>query len=268
MNLDRLLKPASVAVIGVSSQNNRHPANVIYKKIRQRRSIRVYAVNPRGGTLQEDKIYETLSAVPEPVDAVIVAARAAYVPDLIEECIRCKAGGAIVISGGFAEVGNQAAQDYIATVAIAAGFPMIGPNCLGNYAPGIIDTLFTPPERMERPQAGGVAFVSQSGGFLLDLLSKFANSRIGISQAVSIGNKAVVREIDLLRYFDRDPDTRVIAFYIEGFGENEGENLSWQPAIAANRWLCIKLEKAGRVPGLFPATRPPSREIIAFFQKS
>ncbi|PIY22285.1 MAG: hypothetical protein COZ11_13265 [Deltaproteobacteria bacterium CG_4_10_14_3_um_filter_51_14] len=107
MNLDRLLKPASVAVIGVSSQNNRHPANVIYKKIGQRRSIPVYAVNPRGGTLQEDKIYETLSAVPEPVDAVIVAARAAFVQDLIEECKRCKVGGAIVISGGFAEVGSR-----------------------------------------------------------------------------------------------------------------------------------------------------------------
>jgi len=141
---------------------------------------------------------------------------------MLEDCIENKLGGAIIISGGFAEVGNTDLQDRLVAIATAADFPFIGPNCLGNYSPGKIDTLFLPSERMERPISGGVAIVSQSGAFLVDLLVKFSSQGIGISQAVSIGNKALLRETHLLQFLENDPDTKVITFYIEGFGTNEG----------------------------------------------
>jgi hypothetical protein len=103
-----------------------------------------------------------------------------------------------------------------------ADFAFIGPNCLGVYSPHRIDTLFLPAERLIQPNAGNVAFVSQSGGVMVDNMVKFTRQGIGISIAVSIGNKALIREIDMLRYLANDPQTKVIVFYIEGFENNEG----------------------------------------------
>ncbi|MCJ7830222.1 MAG: CoA-binding protein, partial [Desulfobacterales bacterium] len=127
-----------------------------------------------------------------------------------------------VISGGFAEVGRPDLQHQLAELARRHGFPFIGPNCLGIYAPGRIDTLFIPSERMVRPEKGKVALVSQSGGVLVDQMTKFAEQGVGFSLGISIGNKALIRELDLLEYLAEDPDTGVIAFYIEGFNPGEG----------------------------------------------
>ncbi|NIO07895.1 MAG: CoA-binding protein, partial [Deltaproteobacteria bacterium] len=75
-------------------------------------------------------------------------------------------------------------------------------------------------ERMVRPDRGRVALVSQSGGTLVDQMSKFADEGIGLSLGIGIGNKALIQELDLLEYFARDPETEVIAFYVEGFEKN------------------------------------------------
>jgi acetyltransferase len=130
--------------------------------------------------------------------------------------------GAVIISGGFAESGRIDLQNRITDMARAADFPFIGPNCLGIYSPGYFDTFFLPGERLVRPNPGHVGFISQSGGVLVDQMVKFTQQGLGLSLAVSIGNKAIIREIDLLRYLAGDLDTKVIAFYLEGFGRNEG----------------------------------------------
>jgi acetyltransferase len=222
MNLDRLLKPKRIAVIGVSTSKDNHPANVIYKKLQLRYPVEVFAINPRGGEIQGWPIEKRLDALPGPVDLAIIAARAQLVPDIMQECIENKARGAVVVGGGFAETGNVALQEKIVNIARDADFPFIGPNCLGIYSPGRLDTLFLPGERMENPPSGGVAVVSQSGALLVDLLVKFAKQSIGISQGISIGNKALIRELDLLDHLANDPETQVIVFYVEGFSENEG----------------------------------------------
>jgi acyl-CoA synthetase (NDP forming) len=222
MKLDRLLKPERVAVIGVSISNDNHPANVIFKKLQFRYPVDVYAVNNRGGELHGVPVYPGINAIPGTIDLAIIAVRASHSPQILKACIENGVGGAIIVSGGFAETGNVKLQHQVAEIANAADFPIIGPNCLGYFSPGKIDTFILPSERMETPKAGGVAIVSQSGAFLVDLLVKFSKHGIGVSQAVSIGNKAVTREIDLLNYLKNDPDTNVIVLYIEGFARNEG----------------------------------------------
>lgn len=224
MNLDRLLKPRRVAIIGVSLSNDNHPANVIFKKLQFRYPVDVYAVNNRGGDIHGVAVYDSIAAIPEPIDLAIVAVKAAYAPDIIRACIHHDVGGAVIVSGGFAETGNVDLQNQLATIARAADFPIIGPNCLGFFSPGKIDTFILPSERMETPKPGGVAIISQSGAFLVDLLVKFSNHGIGVSHAISIGNKAVLREIDLLNYLKDDPETKVIALYIEGFSDGEGRS--------------------------------------------
>jgi len=140
----------------------------------------------------------------------------------MEACIRSDVGGAVVISGGFAESGKKDIQQRMVDMAREADFPFIGPNCLGVYSPQRIDTLFLPGERLIQPKSGNVAFVSQSGGVMVDHMVKFTRQGIGLSTAISIGNKALIREIDMLHYLADDPQTKVIVFYIEGFERGEG----------------------------------------------
>ena len=222
MNLAPLFKPRTMAVVGVSLTNDRHPANVIYNKIHLRLKAEVFPVNNRGGVLQGEKVYPHVSDIPGKVDLAVIATQAQIVPGIIEECIQAGVGGAVIISGGFSESGRKDLQESIVSIARKAGFPFIGPNCLGIYSPPYLDTFFIPGERMMRPEKGKVALVSQSGGILVDYLIKLTEEGVGLSLAVSIGNKALIREVDLLEYFQDDPETKVIAFYLEGFGQGEG----------------------------------------------
>ncbi len=222
MNFKPMFAPKTMAVVGVSLGNHRHPANVIYNKALHRYPATVYPVNPRGGRLQGNRVFQNLSEIPDKVDLVVIAVRAGQVPGVLAACIEAGAGGATIISGGFAEVGRHDLQQQLVEMARAADFPFIGPNCLGIYVPEVVDTFFLPAERLVRPESGKVAFVSQSGGVLVDQMVKFAGEGVGLALAVSIGNKALIREIDLLNYLADDPKTGVIAFYIEGFAKGEG----------------------------------------------
>ena len=221
MDFKPLFQPRTMAVVGVSSTNDRHPANVIFHKNKFRHRMSVYPVNGRGGVLQGETVFPRISDIPEKIDLAVIAARADFVPEILSDCIEAGVPGAVIVSGGFSESGRKDLQDRIVEIAKEADFPFIGPNCLGIYSP-YVDTFFLPSERIVRPEKGKVAIVSQSGGFLVDLMIKFAEEGVGLSLAVSIGNKALIRELDLLRYFADDPETEVIAFYVEGFDRNEG----------------------------------------------
>jgi acyl-CoA synthetase (NDP forming) len=224
VKLKSLFKPKTMAIVGVSLNNDRHPANVIYNKTNLRYPLKVFPVNPRGGYYQGDPVYTHVADIPEKVDLAVIAARAELCPSILSECIEAGISGAVVISGGFAETGRKDLQDEMVRLARASGFPFIGPNCLGIYSAGHVDTFFLPPERIVQPAPGEVALVSQSGGILVDQMVKFAWEGVGLSLALSIGNKALIREIDLLEYLAKDPETRVIAFYIEGFQKGEGRD--------------------------------------------
>jgi acyl-CoA synthetase (NDP forming) len=101
-------------------------------------------------------------------------------------------------------------------------------------------------ERMVRPQNGDVAMVSQSGGILVDQLIKFAEEGIGLSRAMSIGNKALITELHLLDYLANDPKTKVIAFYLEGFGKREGREFVLRSSKCRKPVIVLK---AGKSPG-------------------
>ena len=230
-DFQRMFHPKRVAVIGVSLERDRHPANVIFNKFHLRYPVDVFPVNPRGGELFGQKVYTGIQEIPPPIDLAIIVVRAEYTLDTLKACIDAGVGGATIISGGFAEVGRLDLQQQLAELARHHNFPFIGPNCLGVYVPGGMDTFFIPCERMIRPQTGKVALVSQSGGVLVDLMTKFAEQGVGFSMGVSIGNKALIGELDLLSYLSEDPDTGVIAFYIEGFAKGEGREF----VLAARR---------------------------------
>lgn len=222
MELKYLFKPSTMAVIGVSTSQDNHPANVIYTKNNLRYPVKTFPVNPKGGMLHREKLYRSIADIEEAIDMAVIAVRAEFVPKVMEDCIQKGVRGAVIVSGGFAEAGNAVLQQRLTDIARAADFPFVGPNCLGIYAPDHVDTFFLPGERIIRPQKGNVGFISQSGGVLVDQMVKFAGQGIGVSLAVSIGNKAFLRETDMLDWFARDIGTKVIAFYVEGFEKGEG----------------------------------------------
>jgi acyl-CoA synthetase (NDP forming) len=245
LNFKALFEPQTMAVVGISLTNDSHPANVIYYKNYLRYPVKTYGVNPRGGVHKDERIFARIGDIPEKIDLAVIAVRAEVVPGVLEECIKAGVGGAIIVSGGFAETGHRELQDRLAATAREADFPFIGPNCLGIFSQHV-DTFFLPSERLVRPDPGKVAVVSQSGGILVDQMVKFAGQGIGLSCAVGIGNKALIREIDLLDHFVRDDKTTVIAFYIEGFDRNEGREF----VLAASR--CPKpviVMKSGKTSG-------------------
>jgi acetate---CoA ligase (ADP-forming) len=235
-----------MAVIGVSTSQDNHPANVIYNKNLLRYPVQTYAVNPKGGQLNREPLYKSVLEIDAPVDLAVIAVRANFVPDVVAQCIEKGVRGAVIISGGFAESGNQDLQNQVAAMAAAADFPFVGPNCLGIYAPEAVDTFFLPGERIIHPKKGNVGFVSQSGGVLVDQMVKFAGQGIGVSAAVSIGNKACIRETHLMDWFEQDLGTRVIAFYIEGFDCREGRAFIRRAQACTKPIVVLKAGKSAR----------------------
>ena len=235
-----------MAVIGVSTRQDNHPANVIYNKNHLRYPVATFPVNPKGGILNREKVFQDIAGIDQDVDMAVIAVRSEYVPAVMEQCIKKGVKGAVIVSGGFAEVGNHKLQERVVAIAKEASFPFIGPNCLGIYTPDRVDTFFLPGERLIRPKRGNIGFISQSGGVLVDQMVKFSSQGIGVSLAISIGNKAMVHEEDMLDYFDQDLETKVIAFYIEGFGKGEGRKFVRMAEQCSKPVVVLKAGKSAR----------------------
>ena len=142
MDFTPLFKPKTAAVIGVSFTNERHPANVIYNKIHLRYPVKVYPVNPRGGMFNRDRVYRTVGEIPGRVDLAVIAVRADLVPEALADCIRSGVGGAVIISGGFAESGRGDLQDRIAGMAREARVPVHRPQLPGHLLAGEVRHVF------------------------------------------------------------------------------------------------------------------------------
>ncbi|MFX0018662.1 MAG: CoA-binding protein [Promethearchaeota archaeon] len=225
MDLQKLFKPKSMAVVGISKKNPLSPGRIVMLKNEFEMKVKVYGIYPNGGEIEGISLYERLDKLPEIPDLLVIAVGPDDTLGYIQDCVDLGIPAAVIIGGGFAEIGikGKKRQDKLEKIAFNNDIAVLGPNCLGVYAPPLVDTIFLPTERITRPPKGSVALISQSGGVLVDqFFVKFNERNIGVSTAVSIGNRAVVDEVMLLDYFSKiDPDTSNIAFYLEGFKENK-----------------------------------------------
>lgn len=245
MDLRKIIEPTSIALFGVSKSNPAHPANIILQKNRRHTKLTIYPVNPAGGTLDGERLYRTVDEIPAVADAAVFVIRSDQVAEAMNACADRGIAGGIVISGGFGEAGRPDLQAAIQRVSRERQFPIIGPNGLGVYSPPEITTFFFPDERFVFPPPGRIGLVSQSGGILVDLMIRFSQENVGISRALSIGNKAVVDEVDALRYFRDDPRTDVIGIYFEGFHEGRGRDFVEELRKTAKP---VVIYKAGKTP--------------------
>jgi acyl-CoA synthetase (NDP forming) len=222
--LRTMLNPKVTAVVGVSTSNPFSPGNVIFRKLAFENGLRTYPINPKGGFVEGVEVHKSITEAPNDIDLVVISVPAKYVPDVLRECGEKQIKSVIVVSGGFSEVGHEGIelQTEIVQIANQYGISMVGPNCIGVYVPDMLDTFFLPSERVARPRKGHAAIIAQSGGWLIERLEEFADRRVGIAAAISIGNQAQTKVTDFIEYFGNDDNVNVILCYIEGFGKGEG----------------------------------------------
>jgi acetyl coenzyme A synthetase (ADP forming)-like protein len=214
-----LFRPKSIAVIGASRRRDAIGGAILHNLLESGFQGPVYPVNPTATHVQSVPAYPTIEAIPGPVDLAVIVIPAKGVPEAVEACGQKKVKALVVISAGFKEVGPEGAKRETKLRETVRGYGMrlVGPNCLGilNTDPGTaMNATFAPL----RPPAGRVAFSSQSGALGLAILDYAKQLNLGISQFVSVGNKADVSGNDLIEFWEQDSGTDLILLYLESFG--------------------------------------------------
>jgi acetyl coenzyme A synthetase (ADP forming)-like protein len=217
--LASLLAPQTVAVVGASREPGRLGHQVLANILEYHFTGTVYPVNPHARAICSVRSSPSIAEVPEPVDVAVIVVPKDLVLATAEECGAAGVRNLVVISAGFREVGADGAERERRLVDVVRRYDMrlVGPNCMGiiNANPGVsLNATFAPV----MPPNGRAAFVSQSGALGLSVLDHAREYGIGISQFVSVGNKADVSGNDLLEEWERDPSVGVILMYVESFG--------------------------------------------------
>ena len=218
-SIRRILNPSSIAVVGASRKPGTIGYELVHNLIRGGFTGAVLPVNPNAGSVAGIHAYASVGDAPGPPDLAIIAVPAEAVAEVVAECGAAHVGGIVIISAGFAELGTTGREVEASLVESARRFGMrvVGPNCMGlaNTSPLIqMNATFAPVD----PIPGNVAFMTQSGALGISLIDESSRRGIGISSFVSVGNKADISGNDLLRYWEVDEATAVIALYLESFG--------------------------------------------------
>ena len=218
-SMKSFFEPTAVAVIGANRERGKIGSEILHNLAGGGFTGRLFAVHPSASSIEGIPAYASVTAIPEPVDLAVIAAPAAHVGTIVDECIAKGVKALVIISAGFSETGaeGRAREQEILEKVRAAGIRLIGPNCMGiiNTNPAVrLNATFSPVAPIE----GRIAFSTQSGALGLAILDYARELNIGISTFVSVGNKADVSGNDLIQYWADDPRTDVILQYLESFG--------------------------------------------------
>jgi len=213
-DLDGLMSPKSIAVLGASSDPTKIGHSVVKNIIEGGFEGKVYPINPKADEILGLKCYPSLVDVPGEIDAVAVTIPAKYVLPSIDDAGKKGVKGLIIIASGFAEVGNTELEAAVVEKAHSYGIRVLGPNIVGTLSNADkLNASFAPV----LPLIGKGALVSQSGALLIALDMATFTRRVGFEKLISIGNMSDVDFADLLEWLDQDENTSSISLYIEGF---------------------------------------------------
>ena len=242
MNLDRIFKAESVAIVGASKDETKQGYQVIAALLDEKYEGRIYPVNPNEKTVLGLKCYSSVLDIPGNIDLALVATPADSLITILGELGEKGAAGAVVLAGGFGELGEEGKrfEDEIVKLAGEKGLRIIGPN-----TPGMInvDKGINLVGIKKVPQ-GNIALLTQSGNIALNLIIEAGlKSQTGFNYYVGIGNEADLKFHEYLEYFTEDPGTKVILMYVEGL--REGRKFLEQ-ASRTTQVKPIVLYKSGR----------------------
>ena len=214
-DVQKIFKPAKVAIIGVSTGDYKFGGTSFLMKLQQGGFAgKLYPINPKAREIRGLKAYPDLPSLPELPDLAIVCVAARFVPGILEDCARIGLRHIHILTSGFKETGlteGRLLEERIVAIARDKGLRIIGPNCMGPYCPSVGLTAWGAIPGL----SGSVGIISQSGGLTQRLTEYTASLGIGVDKAVSFGNAAVLDSTDFLEIMAEDNDIRVIAMYLE-----------------------------------------------------
>jgi acetyl coenzyme A synthetase (ADP forming)-like protein len=211
-DMNRIMKPKAVAVIGASSEAGKIGNSVMKNLINGGYKGQIYPINPSADEIMGLKAYKSVKDVPGDIDVAVFAIPAKFVAAAIAECGEKKIPGAVLIPSGFAETGNVAGQQEIIEVARQYGVRLMGPNIYGFYYTwsNLCATFCTAYD-----VKGHAALSSQSGGIGMAIIGFSRSAKMGVSAIVGLGNKSDIDEDDLLTFFEQDDNTHIIVQHCE-----------------------------------------------------
>jgi len=218
--MEKFFTPQSVALVGASATLGKVGNSVLDSLAKHDYKGKVFPINPKAEEILGIKCYPSIDAIPEPVDLVVVCVDLSVTPPVLEACAKKGIHNVVIVSGGGKELGGERAdyESQIKQLSEKHKIRIIGPNCIGMFnAANRLDCAFQGQERMIRAKLGPVALLSQSGTMGISFLET-ADS-FGLSKMVSYGNRSDVDEADMIWYLAGDDQTKVIALYVEGFGD-------------------------------------------------
>ena len=241
MDLEQMLRPRSVAIVGASQDPQKFGYKYLAALQHQGFAGRLYAVNPRAEPVLGCKGYQSLSEIPESVDYVISTVPSAAALQVVSESVEKGVRFLHFFTAQFGETGDDAKiglERELLGLARKGGLRILGPNCMGVYHPDAGLAFW----RMPR-EPGGVGLISQSGGLAGELVRNLSLRGVRFSKVVSFGNALDIDEIELLEFLADDPDTTIIAAYLEG--TRDGSALLGALQKAATR-KPVLIQKCGR----------------------
>jgi 3-hydroxypropionyl-CoA synthetase (ADP-forming) len=218
--METFFTPQSVALVGASATPGKVGNSVLDSIAKHDYKGKVYPINPKADEILGIKCYPSLEAIQDPVDLVVICVDLSITPPVLETCAKKGIHNVVIVSGGGKELGGERAafEAEIKRLSEQNKIRIIGPNCIGMFnAANRLDCAFQGQARMVRAKQGPVALLSQSGTMGISFLET-ADS-FGLSKMVSYGNRSDVDEADMIWYLANDPQTKVIALYVEGFGD-------------------------------------------------
>ncbi len=235
MGLETFFSPQSVAIVGASAKQGKVGYEILTSMLKAGYPGKIFPVNNKAQQIEGLGCFPDLASMGEVPELVIIVVPAGVVPDIMQQCVNVGAKNVIIITAGFKEVGQEGAQleKRIIQIARQGGVRVIGPNCLG---------LIVPKNKLnasfggELPIDGATGYLSQSGALMAAILDMANAGGIGFSKLISIGNKADVDELDIIKAFGDDEDTKVIAGYLESITDGnlfvrEAEHISQSKPI-------------------------------------
>ncbi len=218
MSLDRVLNATSLAIVGASKNETKRGYQAIKTLLEQGFEGRIYPVNPKEEMILGFKCYPKVSDIEQPVDLALITTPARTVPSILEDCGKKGVKGAVVIAGGFRELGveGKKLEQEMVEVAKKYNVRLIGPNTSGMMNLKNNLNLVGIPDVPK----GDIALVSQSGNMALALITEASvKSQKGFSYYVGVGNEADIKFHEYLEFFGNDPETKAILMYVEGMSE-------------------------------------------------
>jgi acetate---CoA ligase (ADP-forming) len=216
--LTRLLRPRSVAIVGISPEPGSIGANALNNLTGIGFTGDIYLVSRTNREIGERACLPSIDDLPEGIDAAVLAVPRRATVDAVKACIRRKIGAAIVFAAGFAEMdeAGRAEQETLATLARDGGMGLCGPNCIGLVnVPGKVALTFEPLTLPQAAQGRAIGVVTQSGAMCSTLRLALLAKQLNLSCVVSTGNEAQLTTEDFLAFLIDDETTRVIVLFME-----------------------------------------------------